>query len=244
MEREMCQRASLVCPNSHRIADHLVRECGCAPAKILVLPNAVRRSNILASPAGSPSDLPADGADLPRPVAGIIGNMGTNVNWVLLEELAAATPWLSWLLVGPTSARIGDTSQSRARTRLLEARGNIRFVGSKQYGELKAYARAVDVAVLPYMKREPTFSGSSTRFYEHLAACRPILATDGFAELLDKEPLLRILKTPAEWLGALHELRDQQFRDGVEEQRWRQSQLETWEMRAQHLSEALLVRAA
>jgi hypothetical protein len=117
-------------------------------------------------------------------------------------------------------------------------------VGSKQYGELKAYARAVDVAVLPYMKREPTFSGSSTRFYEHLAACRPILATDGFAELLDKEPLLRILKTPAEWLGALHELRDQQFRDGVEEQRWRQSQLETWEMRAQHLSEALLVRAA
>ena len=35
---------------------------------------------------------------------------------------------------------------------------------------LAAYARAFDVAVLPYRRVEPTYSGSSTRFYEHLAA--------------------------------------------------------------------------
>ena len=115
---------------------------------------------------------------------------------------------------------------------MLAAGGRIRFVGSKPYGELKAYARCLDVAVLPYMKREPTYSGSSTRFYEHLAACRPILATDGFEELLHKEPLLKILRSPAEWIAALEQLRQQGYRDGLEELRWRQSQHETWEERA------------
>jgi hypothetical protein len=93
--------------------------------------------------------------------------------------------------------------------------------------------------VLPYLKREPTYSGSSTRFYEHLAACRPILATDGFSELLHKEPLLTILRTSSEWLRALHQLRDRRFCDGLEERRWKQSQSETWEMRAQNLLETL-----
>jgi hypothetical protein len=242
METDLCRQATLVCPNSRRIADYFARECSCEPAKILILPNAVRHSNLLPTPSVAPRDLPAECADLPRPVAGVIGNMGANVNWVLLEELAAGAPWLSWVFVGPTTARIGDTAQRQARARLLAAGGNLRFVGPKPYGELKAYARSVDCAVLPYMKREPTYSGSSTRFYEHLAACRPILATDGFAELLDKQPLLRILRTTAEWLGALHQLRDQGFRDGFEESRWQQSQLETWDVRAQHLTDALRTR--
>jgi glycosyltransferase involved in cell wall biosynthesis len=130
------------------------------------------------------------------------------------------------------------------RARLLAAGGRIRFPGSKPYGELKSYARSVDVAVLPYMKREPTYSGSSTRFYEHLAACRPILATDGFEELLHKEPLLKILRSPAQWVRALQELHDKEFRDGLEELRWRQSQDETWEARVERLRDAMLPRQA
>jgi hypothetical protein len=240
MEKDLCKRASLVCPNSRRIADYLVNECACERKRILVLPNAVRHSNLLSSPAAMPSELPPDCEDLSRPVAGVIGNMGANINWILLEDLAAELPWLSWLMVGPTSARISDIAQLRARTRFMAAGGRIRFVGHRPYGELKTYARSFDVAVLPYMKREPTFSGSSTRFYEHLAACRPILATDGFAELLDKEPLLKILRNPDEWIGGLNHLRERQFSDGLERARWLQSQQETWQMRAQHLREAML----
>jgi hypothetical protein len=170
--------------------------------------------------------------------------MATNVNWELLQEVVGATPWLSWLFVGPASARIEDTAQNQARARLLAAGPRVRFVGSRPYGELKAYARGLDVAVLPYMKQEPTYSGSSTRFYEHLAACRPILATDGFAELLDKEPLLKILRTPDDWIAALNHLREHQFRDGVERARWLQSQHETWDLRAQRLCEAMLAAKA
>ncbi len=242
MEKALCRRASLVCPNSRRIADYLVGDCACPPEKILVLPNAVREGSLLPGPATAPLELPAAVAGLPRPVAGIIGNMGANVDWVLLEQVVERTPWLSWLFVGPTSASISDRSHSLARTRLLRAGGRVRFVGPIPYSELKTYARGFDVAVLPYSKREPTYSGSSTRFYEHLAACRPILATDGVEELLHKEPLLRILRAPAQWIRALEALRDGQFQDGVEALRWQQSQKETLGVRAKCLRDAMAAR--
>jgi hypothetical protein len=243
-EVALCRRASLICPNSQRIADHLVRDCACDARKILVLPNAVRQSSVLPVPAVAPCELPDDCKTLPRPVAGVIGNMGVNVDWVMLEQVVTATPWLSWLFVGPTSVRISDSAQSKARAGLLAGDGRVRFVGSKPYGELRAYACSLDVAVLPYLKREPTYSGSSTRFYEHLAACRPMLATGGVEEFLHKEPLLKILTSPAGWIDALQQLRGQQFRDGFEEARWQQSRRETWEARAQRLCEEMLAHGA
>jgi glycosyltransferase involved in cell wall biosynthesis len=244
LEKELSERASLVCPNSRRIADYLVGECGCDPQKLVLLPNAVRQSNLLPTPAVTPFDLPPDCQALPRPVAGVIGNMGANLNWVLLEQIVRGTPWLSWLMVGPTSSRIVDAAQAAARGRLIKAGKNIRFVGSRPYMELKLYARSLDVAVLPYMRREPTYSGSSTRFYEHLAACRPILATDGSEELLHKEPLLKILREADEWIDALEGLRQRQFQDGLEELRWRQSQCETLGMRVQTLADAMTTHQA
>jgi glycosyltransferase involved in cell wall biosynthesis len=102
----------------------------------------------------------------------------------------------------------------------------------KPYGELQAYARCVDVAVLPYRKKEPTYSGSSTRFYEHLAAGRPMVATRGFAELLEKEPLLTLVDTADEMAAALEHLRSLDFRDGHEAERWEASKQGTWEERA------------
>ncbi len=231
-------------PNSRRIAEYLARERGCDPGKVRVIPNAVRESNILPASADGASELPDDCKTLPRPVAGVIGNMGSNVNWPLLEAVVAATPWLSWLFVGPTAAPIQDPAQRHARAALLSAGGRVRFLGARPYGELKFYARGLDVAALPYMKREPTYSGSSTRFYEHLAACRPILATDGFEELLHKEPLLKILPSPHEWIAALDQLRQRQFRDGLEEMRWRQSRLETWETRAARMRDEMLERVS
>ncbi|HUP04962.1 MAG TPA: glycosyltransferase [Bryobacteraceae bacterium] len=238
-EKELCRRAALVFPNSRRVAEFLASERGCDADKIHVVPNAVRESNLLAAPAVTPSALPPDCAGLPRPVAGIIGNMAANTDWELLERVVAATPWLSWLFVGPADAPIKDPKQARARAGLLAAGGRVRFLGSRPYGELKAYARGLDVAILPYIKREPTYSGSSTRFYEHLAACRPILSSRGFEELLHKEPLLKHLGEPEEWISALGRLREQGFRDGLEELRWRQSRSETWEERAQRLHLAM-----
>jgi glycosyltransferase involved in cell wall biosynthesis len=242
LDRRMCAAATLVCPNSQRIADYLIEEAVCPQTKIVVLPNATRKANLLGQ--GHPSiEAPPDMQDLPRPVAGVIGNLAANTDWELLKETIERVPWLSWVFVGPTDGPIIEARQDRARAFLMQRGGRTRFVGPKPYGQLKDYARAFDVGILPYRKIEPTFSGSSTRFYEHLAACKPILATRGFEELLHQEPLLRLVSTAAEMTTALDELRQTEFRDGHEDQRSKVSQNQTWEHRAAHMINALTERA-
>ncbi len=241
LDQRMSKAADLVCPNSQRIARYLIDETNCPSNRLMVIPNATREGNLL-STASSPSESPRDIADLPRPIAGIIGNLAANTDWELLKQTIDRTPWLSWVFVGPTEMAVDEPMQNHAREFVMRQGGRVRFVGAKPYAILRNYARALDVAVLPYRKREPTYSGSSTRFYEHLAACKPIIATRGFEELLHKEPLLRLVNTAAEMTVALEQLRQTEFRDGQEERRWKASQSETWESRALSMRNALSER--
>ena len=238
LDRRMCRVARAVCPNSRRLAEYLVGDAGCAPEKITVVPNATRESNIAPAPLLEPGPLPAAIAHLCRPLAGVIGNLAGNMDWELIEGSIERTPWLNWVLVGPTDMPIHEPAQARARSRVI-AQGRAQFTGGRPYGELQAYARCFDVAVLPYRKKEPTFSGSSTRFYEHVAACRPMVATRGFAELLEKPPLLELVDTPEEMAAALEQLRAVGFRDGLEPARWEASRQGTWEERVRALTSTL-----
>ena len=99
LDERMCAAADLVCPNSRRTADYLVAEASCDPARVEVVPNATREANLLPAPSGGPGALPADAADLPRPVLGVIGNLGENTDWTLLEQ-AIERIGASWVFVG------------------------------------------------------------------------------------------------------------------------------------------------
>ena len=243
LDRRMCRVARAVCPNSTRIGEYLERDAGCAKGKITVVPNATRAANLLPRPLLTPGNLPADAAGMTRPVAGVIGNMGANVNWQLLRAMVEAAPEISWLMVGPVGNDVANPAELAAREALRAMGGRVRFVGRKPFGELAVYARSLDVAVLPYRLREPTFSGSSTRFYEHLAATRPILSTRGFEELLHKPPLLELFDTAEEGLNVLRRLAANRFDDGHMEARWRASQDGTWDRRAAAMMEALAQRS-
>jgi glycosyltransferase involved in cell wall biosynthesis len=232
LDRRMCRVAQSVCPNSNRIAEYLIQDAGCEPKKITVVPNATRESNIAASPLERPEPGPGDLTNLPRPIAGIIGNLSGNMDWLLMQQAIQRIPYVSWVFVGPTSMPIAEKEQRKARAWSM---AHAHFLGGKPYGELQAYARAFDVAILPYHKKEPTYSGSSTRFYEHLAACRPIISTRGFAELLEKPPLVTLVDTASEMEEALNALRAKGFTDGYEAARWSASRQGTWQERARTL---------
>lgn len=244
LDLRMCRAANLVCPNSNRIAQYLKLEANCSEDKIEIIPNATRAMNLLPEPALKPSALPDDIAELPRPVAGVIGNLANNIDWLLLQNVIRQTSWLSWVFIGPTEMPVLDSEQEKARAALMAQRGRVHFTGYKPYSCLRDYARSFDVAILPYRKVEPTFSGSSTRFYEHLATCRPMLATLGSQELLHKEPLLRLIETAQEMVAALGTLHSARFNDGYEELRWQKSLSGTWETRASAMTEALAGRCA
>ncbi len=168
----------------------------------------------------------------------MIGNLGENTDWTLLEQ-AIERIGASWVFVGSPAMPIADPAESAARARVVTRGGRVRFLGPRPYSTLVDYARGFDAAVLPYRRREPTYSGSSTRYYEHLAAGRPMLATGVPAELLDKAPLVTLLDTAEEMVAAFEALRASGFRDGVEDARWRASREGTWEARARQVREAL-----
>ncbi len=236
-DRALCRIADLVCPNSANLASYFLDQCYCPPDRVVVLPNATRAANIRSLPCGFPDLLPGDVPPLPRPIAGVIGNMAGNVDWTLMLKTIEHSPRYSWLFVGPTSMAIRDRREREARATVMRS-GRVCFIGPKPYQDLFRYARALDVAVMPYRKLEPTYSGSATRFYEHLAAGRPILATRGVEELLHKQPLLHLVDGWAELVRELERLRKEP-QDGQEEARRLTSQCETWETRARSMVEAL-----
>jgi hypothetical protein len=238
LDRRMCGVADLVCPNSRRTGEYLRTVGGCDPKKLLVIPNATRRRNVLVEPLDQAGPLPVDLADLPRPIVGVIGNLSYNLDWHLLRELVEGTPGFSWAFVGPVDMKITDTGQRAARRDLMGHGGRVRFTGAKPYGALCEYGRALDVALIPYLKSEAVFSASATRFYEHLAACRPILSTRGMDELLQKEPLLKLVDNAGAAIAELERLRDIDFRDGYERARWKASAEGTWEARARAMVSA------
>ncbi len=241
LDERMCRRAELVCPNSARIAQYLRESAWCPAGKLEIVPNATRARNLLPAPLYEPDAVPGGLAGGVGPVAGVIGALGGNMDWEYLLRLQALTPWLRWVFVGPANLRVEEAAQRRARRAVFRHPGSI-CIGAKPYGELYRYARAFSVAVLPYRRREPTYSGSSTRFYEHLAACHPMLATPGVAELLDKEPLVCLASTPEEAAGVLERWRETGFEDGLREARWKASQTETWTERAWLMRRALAAR--
>jgi len=239
LDRRMCRVAHLVCPNSRRTGEYLWTVGDCDPKKLFVIPNATRGRNVLRSPLYRANPLPADLADLPRPVVGVIGNLSYNMDWRLLRDAVDSTPDVSWAFIGPTNMAIADPKHRRARQQLMDRGGRVRFTGAKPYGALCEYGRAFDVALLPYLKSEAIFCASATRFYEHLAACRPILATRGMDELVYKEPLLKLVDDAGAVVRELTRLGENDFQDGFEEARWKASMDGTWEARAR----AMLGRA-
>ena len=230
LDERMCKAATLLCPNSTRLRDYLLWR-GAPADRTLIVPNATRGANLLRTPPTAPSPLPATEQHLQRPVVGVIGNMASNLDWLLLDNVTERTPGIQWLFVGPTDMAVADPLHCAARARVM-ARTNTLFTGRKPYGELGHYARSFDVAVLPYLKGEPTYSGSSTRFYEHLAACRPMLATRAFEELLHKEPLLKLVNNAQDLIENLYLLGLQNYDDGLAAGRWQASLAGTWQARA------------
>ena len=239
LEAKLAFLVNHVFPNSERIRRFFVDEARVEGKRVTVIPNGVRSESIPPAPLYTPAEPPGKIRPIRRPWALVMGNLAANTDWPLLDSVIDETPWLNWLLVGPTDMPCASKHHQRIRRELLEKKENVRYLGWQPPGELKGIAQACDVAVMPYMKREPTYSGSSTRSYEHFAACRPILASEGFAELLQREPLVTICRSREEMISALESLKRSGFRDGHEAERWNLASSSTWNHRASRMLEVL-----
>jgi glycosyltransferase involved in cell wall biosynthesis len=109
----------------------------------------------------------ADGArGLARPVIGFFGLIEAWIDLELVAALARARPSWSFLLIGRVAV---DTA-------CLSGLSNVVLPGPQPYETLPDWARAFDVAILPYRRNAQVMAANPLKLREYLATGRPVVS--------------------------------------------------------------------
>ena len=115
--------------------------------------------------------IPADLLDIPRPIVGMGLKVTHLLDVELLNQVMWANPRTSFVLVG----QIID----RAVYNRIRKLSNFHYLGDKHYKDYPAYVTNFDACLIPYCLGEKQHGGDAIKFYEYLAANKPIVATPG-----------------------------------------------------------------
>jgi glycosyltransferase involved in cell wall biosynthesis len=142
-------------------------------ANTFYLPN-VAEVDFFARARGGAAPPPADLRDVPHPIAGFVGNISAyKLDIDLLCSVAQSKPNWSFVLIGPVGR--GDPSTDVSRLRSLP---NVHLLGERAYAELPRYVGAFDVCLIPFKQNASTRGTLPMKFFEYLAAGKPVVATD------------------------------------------------------------------
>ena len=124
------------------------------------------------SKARSNQALPVELERIPRPRIGFVGALSSYKFDVesVLSVARQRRDW-HWVLIG----KVGE-GQPDAGVESLQGESNIHFLGARDYAELPVYLSHFDVAVIPCPLNDYTQSMFPMKFFEYMAAGRPIVA--------------------------------------------------------------------
>jgi glycosyltransferase involved in cell wall biosynthesis len=114
------------------------------------------------------TEIPADIANLPRPIIGYFGLMAED--WIdipLMVDVAKHFSGGSMVLLGKVTTDISR----------LTALPNVHVLGRKPFSTLPAYSKGFDVAINPFPISEVTLNANPLKVREYLAAGLPVVST-------------------------------------------------------------------
>jgi glycosyltransferase involved in cell wall biosynthesis len=118
------------------------------------------------------TEIPAEIANLPKPIIGFHGLLADWIDYELIEKVAEHFSDGSVVLIGKTSV---DAEQ---KIKTLDGVPNIHLLGRKPYAELPAYCKGFDVALNPFAINDLTLAANPLKVREYLAAGLPVVSTD------------------------------------------------------------------
>jgi glycosyltransferase involved in cell wall biosynthesis len=116
--------------------------------------------------------IPAEIADLAKPIIGFHGLLADWIDYDLIRKIAERFARGSVVLIGKVAV---DAAQ---KVKILDGVPNVHFLGRKPYEELPAYCKGFDVAINPFVINELTLAANPLKVREYLAAGLPIVSTD------------------------------------------------------------------
>lgn len=211
-----------------------------APPAIVDRKKAVNPSSIY-SPHGVDAELfgrardpatpvPEAARRLPHPVVGFFGLVAEWIDIELIAFMARSRPAWSFLLVGHVYA---DTSA-------FSGLGNVVMVGAQPYESLPGWAKAFDVAIIPYRDTEQTRHANPLKLREYLATGRPVVATPN-PEIERFREWVRLAKTGPEFLTQIEAALESEP-DGAAEARMAVVRPMTWNARVRSVLEVVGAR--
>jgi len=126
---------------------------------------------------------PEDISKIRRPVIGYSGVVRHIIDLDLLQYVAARHPEWSVVVVGPVTE---SDKRYYDKVEVLKKMANVHFLGPKPSDEIPRYINQFDVCMLPYTLEEvSTYYAAPLKFYEYLAAGKPVVSTVGPKEMDD-----------------------------------------------------------
>lgn len=146
------------------------------------------------APQAEPDDL----RGIARPRVGYVGYLKSQLDFSLLDALAARRPEWSFVFVGPTGVL---KNQARAFAALM-ARPNAFLLGPRPRACLPGYVQHVDVCTMCYNIDEYTRYIYPLKTHEYLAAGRPVVATP-IPSLREFGQVLALARSVDDWEAAI-----------------------------------------
>ena len=168
-------------------------------------------------------DLPvAEGAkNLPHPIIGFFGVMEAWVDLELIAYLARSRPEWTFLLIGWAAVDVSE----------LRSLPNVVFPGIQRYETLPQWAKAFDVAIIPFQQNELVRNVNPLKLREYLATGKPVVSV-WMPEVERFAACVGIARTHETFL---HEIEQALETDSAEKREERRKAVQgmTWEARVE-----------
>lgn len=139
-----------------------------------------------------PGKVPDSLQNIPRPIIGFQGIIGSRVDLVLLEKIARRFPAASLVLVGKEEVDIGP----------LKSLPNVYALGQVSYARLPSWIQIFDVGLVAYRYDGHTTSVNPLKLLEYLSFGNEVVSVD-LPELAQHKAHIHLARNHDEYLGAL-----------------------------------------
>jgi glycosyltransferase involved in cell wall biosynthesis len=145
-------------------AQILFNEAKCHNDNVSLIPNAADYSHFSSQPTVDPFI----NLHINRPIIGYCGNIAAWLDIDLIYQIATRHPEWMHILVGSGSANVD----------ILKNLCNVILLGEISYELLNNYVNKFDVCIIPFKLLPVTATTDPVKFYEYLAAGKPVVSTN------------------------------------------------------------------